>query len=164
VINTVLSTESAMNSPNWEAEHERFMAVAYDRTMTAAKRAFYGWHTPKKDDAVQECLAKMWDQWSRLLKRGKNPEPMTSGLIKYAILWVRYDRRIAGRSRNVDIYDYRSGFSQQMISENGQASPSDRSSAANSWITWDHHTGDNPCELAAALETSGISISQWCDC
>ena len=67
MINTVLSTESAMNNPNWEAEHERFMTVAYDRTMKAAKRAFYGWHGPKQDDAIAECMAKMWDQWSRLL-------------------------------------------------------------------------------------------------
>ena len=37
-----------MNNLNWEAEHERFMTIAYARTMTAAKRAFYGWHTPEE--------------------------------------------------------------------------------------------------------------------
>ena len=77
------------------------MTVAYDRTMMAAKRAFYGWHTPKQDDAVQECMAKIWDSWSRLLVRGRDPAPMTSGLIKFAILWVRYDRKIGGRARNI---------------------------------------------------------------
>ena len=71
---------------------------------------------------------------------------------------------IGGRSRNVDIYDYRSGFSQQIISENGQATPSDRSSAANSWINWDITVRRRPCDLAAALETTGITVNQWCDC
>ena len=153
-----------MNNLNWEVEHERFMANAYDRTMTAAKTSLLWMASPKKDDAIQECLAKMWDSYSRLLKRGKNPEPMISGLIKYAILWVRYDRKIGGRSRHPDVYDYRSGFSRQVLSDKGQATPSDRSSAANSWIDWVQHTGDDPCELAAALETSGVTLSQWCDC
>ena len=31
--------------------------------------------------------------------KGKNPEPMTSALIKYAILWFRYDRKIGGRGK-----------------------------------------------------------------
>ncbi len=153
-----------MNNLNWDVEHERFTANVYPRTLKAANRAFYGWHPRKKDDAIQECLAKMWDSYSRLLKRGKNPEPMISGLIKYAILWVRYDRKIGGRSRRPDVYDYRSGFSRQMLSEKGQATPTDRSSAENSWINWDQHTGDDPCELAAALESTGITLNQWCDC
>jgi hypothetical protein len=149
---------------NWEVEQERFMLNAYPRTMTAAKRAFYGWHPRKKDDAIQECMAKMWDSYSRLLKRGKNPEPMISGLIKFALLWVRYDRKLGGRARTPDVYDYRSGFSQQMFSDAGQPTPADRSSAENSWINWDQSTGDDPCLLAAALETASISLNQWCDC
>ena len=96
-----------MNNLNWEQEHQRFVTIAYDRTQKAAKRAFYGWHESKRPDAIAECLGKMWDQWSRLLLRGRNPEPMTAALIKYAILWVRYDRKIGGRSRNPDVYDYR---------------------------------------------------------
>jgi hypothetical protein len=62
-----------MNDLDWEAEHVRFMTVAYARTVTSAKRAFWGWHSRKKDDAIQECLAKRWDQWSRLLLRGRDP-------------------------------------------------------------------------------------------
>jgi hypothetical protein len=153
----------SMNDLNWATEHERFMANAYPRTMKAAKRSFYGWHPRKKDDAIQECLAKMWDSYSRLLKRGKNPEPMISGLIKYAVLWVRYDRKLGGRARNPDVYDYRSGFTQQLLSDRGQPTPTDRASAANSWINWDQSTGDDVCLLAAALESTGITLNQWCD-
>ena len=101
------------------------MAVAYDRTQKAAKRAFYGWHESKRDDAVAECMAKMWDQWSRLIVKGKNPEPMTSALIKFAIMWVRYDRKIGGRARNLDVYDYRSHMHRQLLSEQGVASTSE---------------------------------------
>jgi hypothetical protein len=154
----------SMSTLNWELEHERFMAVAYPRTMTAAKRAFYGWHPRKKDDAIQECMAKMWDSYSRLLKRGKNPESIISGLIKFAILWVRYDRKLGGRARRPDVYDFRSGFSQHMLSDTNQPTPTDRSSAENSWINWDQSTGDDPCLLAAALESTGITLNQWCDC
>jgi hypothetical protein len=153
-----------MNDLNWATEHERFMSNAYPRTMKAAKRAFYAWHPRKKDDAIQECLAKMWDQWSRLLIRGRDPEPMMSGLLKFAVLFVKYDRKLGGRARNPDVYDYRSGFSQQMFSDTNQPTPTDRSSAANSWIDFDQSTGDNPADLAAALELTGITLNQWCDC
>jgi hypothetical protein len=156
--------ESAMRNVNWQVEHERFMTVAYDRTVTSAKRAFYGWHTPKQDDAVQECLGKMWDSWSRLLMRGRDPEPLLTGLIKYAVLWVRYDRKLGGRARRPDVYDYRAGFSQQQIGDHGQATPSDRSDPNNGWINWTLSSGDNPADLVAALETTGITLNQWCDC
>jgi hypothetical protein len=156
--------ESVMNNLNWEQEHKRFMTIAYDRTQKAAKRAFYGWHESKRPDAIAECLGKMWDQWSRLLLRGRNPEPMTSALIKYAILWVRYDRKIGGRSRNPDVYDYRGGFSRHLLSEQGEASTSERSSRENSWIDWIVKSGDDPAELASALEESGVTLAQWCDC
>jgi hypothetical protein len=152
--------ESAMN---WEQEKQRFMKVAYPATLKAAKRAFWHWKSNKRDDAIQECLAKMWDQWSRLLANGKNPEKMIGSLIKFAILWVRYDRKIGGRARTPDIYDYRSGFKQQQFSDDGQPSPSDRSDPQNPWINWNMQIGDDPSALAAALETTGITLSQWCD-
>jgi hypothetical protein len=150
-----------MNTLNWDQEQQRFMAVAYPAALKAAKRAFWNWH--KRDDAIQECLAKMWDQWSRLLLRGKNPEKMIGSLIKFAILWVRYDRKLGGRARTPDVFDFRAGFKQQQFSDDGQACPSDRSDPQNAWIDWIVSSGDNPLDLAAALETSGISLAQWCD-
>jgi hypothetical protein len=148
---------------NWDQEQQRFMTVAYPATRKAAKRAFWGWREHKRDDAIQECLAKMWDSWSRLLLRGKNPETMIGSLIKFAILWVKYDRKIAGRARTPDLFDYRSGYKQQQFSDDEQACPSDRADAANGWINWDVQTGANSADLAAALETSGITLAQFCD-
>jgi hypothetical protein len=149
---------------DWALEQERFVAVAYHRTLQAARKAFRHWHSRKRDDAIQECLAKMWDSWSRLLLRGKNPEPMLGGLIKYALLWCRYDRRIAGRARTPDVYDFRSGFKRQLLSDHGEACPTDRADAENAWINWNVQTGDDPSDLAAALETTGVTLAQWCDC
>jgi hypothetical protein len=152
-----------MNTLDWDREQQRFMAAAYPATQKAAKRAFWGWREHKRDDAIQECLAKMWDQWSRLLLRGKNPETMIGSLVKFALLWVRYDRKIGGRARTPDIFDYRAGFKQQQISDQGMANPADRSDPQNPWIDWVLSSGDDPCALAAALETSGVSLAQWCD-
>jgi hypothetical protein len=162
VSNTALK-ESAMNTMNWQVEQRRFMQVAYDRTTKAARRAFHHWRSHKRDDAIQECISKVWDSWRRLLLRGKNPEPLLAGLIKWGVWWVRYDRRIAGRARMPDIYDYRANMRQQYLSDQGEASPSDRSDAGNAWIKWELHGGDDPVELAAALEKTGVSLSQWCD-
>jgi hypothetical protein len=153
-----------MNKLNWDQEQQRFRTVAYPATLKAARRAFWGWREHKRDDAIQECLGKMWDSWSRLLLRGKNPERMIGTLIKFAILWVRYDRRISGRSRMPDVYDFRSGFKQQRLNDNGGASPSDRADASNAWIDWHVQTGDDPAHLALALESAGITLRQWCDC
>src|SRR3954464_15757977 len=90
-------------------EHERFERVAYRRTLEAARTAFKGWHERKRDDAIGEMMVKMWDQWIRLVERGNDPERMTGRLIQWAILWVRYDRRVAGRARSYDVFDYRAG-------------------------------------------------------
>ena len=149
---------------NWEQEQQRFMEVAFEATRKAAKRAFWHWKSNKRDDALQECVSKLWDSWSRLLLRGKNPEPMLGCLIKYALLWVRYDRRISGRARTPDIYDFRAGFTQQQITDQGAANPADRSAAENPWIDWTLSSGDDPSDLASALEETGVSLAQWCDC
>lgn len=155
-----------MSEIDWQVEHKRFMDVAYSRTMKAAQRAFSGWHVSKQSDSVASCIGKMWDQWSRLLLRGRDPEPMIAGLIRHALLFVRYDRKpsIIDRARTPDVYDYRSGFKRQMLSEQGEASPTDRSDAGNTWINWHVQAGDDPCELAAALEETGISLAQWYEC
>src|SRR6516225_11487314 len=115
-----------MNAINWRVEHEKFMTLAFPAAQKAAKRAFWHWKSNKRDDAIQECHAKMWDQWSRLLLRGKRPEKMIGSLIKFAILWVRYDRKLGGRARTPDVFDFRSGFKQQLLGDDGQACPSDR--------------------------------------
>ena len=73
---TALSVELVMSEIDWQVEHKRFMDVAYNRTLKAAQRAFSGWHISKQSDSVASCVGKMWDQWSRLLLRGRDPEPM----------------------------------------------------------------------------------------
>jgi hypothetical protein len=153
-----------MNEVDWQVEHDRFMSLVYPRTLKAAQRAFYVWHSSKIPDAQAECIGKVWDSWSRCLQRGIDPEPMINGLIKFAILWVRYDRKIGGRARNPDVYDYRAGFCRHLLSEQGEASTSERSSRENSWIDWIVKSGDDPAELASALEESGVTLAQWCDC
>ena len=98
----------------------------------------------------------------RLVNRGRNPEPLLNGLIKCAILWVRYDRRIAGRARNIDVTDYRSGMKQQEISGKGEVSPTDRSDKMNGWIDWAVRArSDDPALLASALEEVGLSLEEW---
>ncbi len=132
--------------------------------MRAAQRAFKSWHERKRQDAVQECMAKMWDQWVRLVNRGRNPEPLLNGLIKYAILWVKYDRRLSGRARNIDVMDYRAGMKQQGIGSKGEVSPTDRSDKNNGWIDWAVSArSDDPALLASALEEWGLSLDDWVD-
>lgn len=148
---------------NWQAEQARFVAVAYPKTHKAARRMVWNWRENKRDDAVAECVAKMWDQWSRLVAKGKNPEPMLGCLIKFALLWVRYDRKLGGRARTPDVFDYRASMKQQQLSDHGEACPSDRADAENTWINWHVQTGDDPADLAAALEETGVTLAQFCD-
>ncbi len=140
---------------------ERFVEVAYPRALRAAQKAFKSWHERKRADAIQECLSKLWQEWVLLASR-KDPEPLLNGLIKYAILWVRYDRRISGRARNIDVTDYRSGMKQQGISAKGVVSPTDRSDKMNGWIDWAVSArSDDPAQLASALEEAGITLEEW---
>ncbi len=128
-----------------ETEQDKFMRLAYARTVASARKAFRSWHSSKREDAVQETLTKMLDQWLRLKARGGLPEEIVGGLIRYAILFVRYDRRVSGRARHPDVYDYRSGFRQQLLNAQWEASPSDRI-AANEWIDWEVASGDDPAQ------------------
>jgi hypothetical protein len=154
------SGDAAMNTI--QVTQERFVEVAYPRALKEAHKAFKSFHERKRQDAVQECLAKMWDQWVRLVNRGRNPEPMLNGLIKYAILWVKYDRRISGRARHIDVMDYRAGMKQQELNGKGEASPTDRSDKMNGWIDWTVKARtDDPSELASALEEVGLSLEEW---
>src|SRR5579871_3567825 len=119
-----------------EAEQARFMEVAYDPALRAARRAFWGWHPRKREDARAEYMGKVWDQWWRLLERGKDPEPLLYPLLFWAKRWVRYDRRIAGRPRNLDIQDYRAGMVQHLMDGRGKLQPHDRSDRANGFLDW----------------------------
>jgi hypothetical protein len=143
-----------------ETEQDRFMRLAYARTVAAARKAFRSWHSSKIEDAIQETLTKMLDQWVRLKARGGLPEEIVGGLIRHAILFVKYDRRVSGRARRPDVYDYRSGFRQQLLNAQGEASPSDRS-AANEWIDWEVASGDDPAQVAMALEATGLSLADY---
>jgi hypothetical protein len=82
-----------------------------------------------------------------LLLRGRNFKPLLSGLIKFAILWVRHDRRIAGRGRRPDVFDYRAGMKRQQLSGQGQASSTDRGDAMSGCIEWKTDTGHAPASL-----------------
>jgi hypothetical protein len=144
-----------------ESEQDRFIRIAYARTLSAARKAFRSWHARKKDDAIQETLTKMLDQWIRLVQRGGNPERIIGGMIHHALMFVRYDRRVAGRARRPDVFDYRSPLKQQRLDAQGYPSPSDRSDANNGWLDWRVASGDDPADVVVALEASGLSLADY---
>jgi hypothetical protein len=145
-------------------EQQRFVDLAYARTLRAAQKAFKHWPERTRGDGIQECLSKMWHQWICLVNRGRDPVPLLPGLIKYAILWVRFDRKIAGRSRSYDVQDYRASMKRQLMSGRGEISPTDRSDKNNGWINWTVSArADDPAQLAIALEEAGISLRDWVD-
>lgn len=151
-----------MKTINWAVEHERFERLALPFALKAAKRAFKGWPERKRDDAESEFLAKMWDQWARLLLKNKDPEPLLWPLIHWAKQWVRYDRRIAGRPRNIDIQDYRAGMTQHLMDGRGKLQPHDRANRINGFLDWSGRARtDDPAELAAALEQAGMTLEEY---
>lgn len=154
-----------MSTIDWERERQRFMTVAFDKAMRAAKRAFRHFPDSKRDDAEAEFIGKVWDQWWRVVERGKEPEPLLYPFLHWAKRWVTYDRRLAGRPRNLDIQDHRAGMTRHLMDSRGKLEPHDRSDRRNGFMDWSGTARtDDPCDLAAALETSGVTLSQWCDC
>jgi hypothetical protein len=109
-------------------------------------------------------MAKLWDQWVRLLERGRDPVLLLYPLLYWAKQWCYMDRRLSGRPHNLDIQDYRAKMVQHLMDGRGKLQPHDRADRTNAFLDW---TGtartDDPCDLAAALETTGITLSQWCD-
>jgi len=96
--------------------------------------------------------------------RDKDPEPMLWPLIYWAKMWVRYDRKIGGRGRNPDVFDYRAQMTRQDLDGQGTAHPSERSARVNGWLDWTLDAGaDDPAELVAALEAMGLTLEDWID-
>ncbi len=145
------------------AEQERFMSLAYRRAERAARRAFKRWHSRKREDAIAEMVAKVWATWLYNLEKGKDPLALLGPNIHFAILFVRYDRKVAGRGRNPDVFDYRAGMKRQMLSGQGKPSPTDRSDPANNWVNWGLSDGDDPAELVAAMEAHGLTCAAFAD-
>jgi hypothetical protein len=153
-----------MSEINWEVEHKRFMDVAYDQALRAAKRAFSGWHPRKREDAQAEFMAKLVDQWWRLLERGKDPEPLLYPLLFWAKKWCYQDRRISGRPRNIDIQDYRAGMVQHLMDGRGKLQPHDRADRNNGLLDWSGTARtDDPAALSSALEQTSLTLEQWYD-
>ena len=100
----------------------------------------------------------MWDQWSRLLIRGKNPEPMIGPLIHLAKLWVRYDRKIAGAGTWLRCLRLPGWHATATTVRAGQGQPDRPERPDNAWIDWTVDAGaDDPADWAAALEAAGLT-------
>src|SRR5919199_1068380 len=97
------------------AEQDGFMSLAYQQAERAARRAFRKWHSRKREDAIAEMVGKVWATWRYNLEKGKDPVALLGPNIHWAIMWVRYDRKIAGRARTPDVFDYRAGLKQQQL-------------------------------------------------
>ena len=55
-------------------------------------------------------------------------------------------------------------MTRHLMDSRGKLEPHDRSDRRNSFMDWSGIARtDDPCDLAAALETSGVTLSQWCD-
>ena len=151
-----------MNRLDWNVEQRRYLAVAYPFALRAARRAFKKWPERKRDDAEAEFMGKVWDQWKRLLERGKDPEPLLYPLLFWAKQWCFQDRRLSGRPRNIDIQDYRAKMTAHLMDGRGKLEPHDRSARINGFLDW---TGaartDDPAELASALEETGLALEEW---
>jgi hypothetical protein len=107
-------------------------------------------------------MAKMWDQWSRLLLKGQDPEPLLWPLIHWARQWVRYDRRLSGRPRNLDIQDYRAGMTHHLMDARGKLKPHERSARINGFLDWSAPARtDDPAKLVAALEAAGLTLEEF---
>lgn len=153
---------STVETIDWRAEQDRFMALAYTRCERAARRAFKKWHSRKVDDAIQECLSKMWHQWRCCVEKGKDPAAMIGPLIHWAVMFVRYDRKVARRSGCIDVYDYRANMVRHLMDGRGRLKPHDRADRINGFLDWTGRARtDDPGELTAALEATGMTLEEY---
>ena len=142
---------------DWSIEHERFERVAYARTLDAARVAFRGWHERKRDDAIAEMVAKEWATWRYNLEKGKDPVALLGANIRWAVLWVCSDRKVAGRARTYDVFDYRAGMRGQDLDAQGRPRPSERGARENHGIDWlGVAIDDDPALWAEAREGLGL--------
>jgi hypothetical protein len=97
------------------AEQRRFMETAYPRALRAARRAFKRRPRRKRQDAIAETVGKVRMTWVLNMEKGKDPMGLLGPNIHWAILWVRYDRKIAGRARGFGVFDDRANRRRQQL-------------------------------------------------
>ena len=98
-----------MSSLNWESEKQRFMAVAYEPGLRAAKRAFSAWHPSKREDAQAEFMAKLVRSVVAAVGAWQRPRAAALSLAALGeeVGPVR-PQDYQGAPVNIDIQDYRS--------------------------------------------------------
>jgi hypothetical protein len=87
------------------AEQRRFMETACPRALLAAQRAFRRCPRRKREGAIAECVAKVSATWVHNLETGEDPLALLGPNIHWAIFFVRYDRKIAGRAGSFGAFD-----------------------------------------------------------
>ena len=92
------------------AEQRPFLETADPRALGVAERAFQRWPGRERDDAIAEWVATVWATRVFNLETGKDSVARLGPNIHRAILWVRYDRRIAGRAMGFDVFDDRANM------------------------------------------------------
>ena len=116
----------------------------------------------KRVDDEVEFLGKIWDQWARLLMRGKDPEPMLWPLIHWAKHVGPYDRKIAGPPPQPRHLRLPGRHDPALMDGRARPKPHERSDPINGWLDWTGQARtDDPAELAAALEAAGLSLEDY---
>ena len=135
-----------MNESNWEVEQQRFMDVAYDRAHAGGEASILGLAPQQARGRPGGIHGQSVGSVVAALGAGQRSRTAALSLAPLGEEWVQYDRRIAGRPRNLDIQDYRAGMVQHLMDGRGKLQPHDRSDRTNGFLDW---TGaartDDPC-------------------
>jgi hypothetical protein len=83
------------------------------RFLRAAQRALKGWPRRKQEIAIAEMIGKVWTTRVLNLEKGEDPWALLGPNNPRAIHWVRYDRKIAGRARDLDGFGDRASRKRQ---------------------------------------------------
>ena len=88
---------------------------------------------------------------------------MIGPLIHWAIMHVRYDRRIARRARLLSTCTtYRAKMTRHLMDGRGRLRARRKFSGINGFFDWaPEWRTDDPAELAAALEQAGLSLDEY---
>ncbi len=149
-----------------EPEHEQFL-VMLPLINRLAKQAFRNQHTERRNDLVQEVVAKSFVAYARLVELGKQSIAYATPLANFAIRQVLGGRRAGCRQRRNDvmsdcptaprtlqlaaIIDDESGELREVLCEDHRAGPAETAAARIDITNWLQSLPRRNRQIARAL-------------
>ena len=152
-------TKTPVEAQRWRRNKTGSCDLAYSRTLRRLGKPFAPGTLARKRMQSRKPSRRCGINGSGWCRGVVTPSQFIGGMIYHALMFVRYDRKVAGRARRPDVFDYRSGLKQQRSTVRATPARATGATRRTAGSIWRLASGDDPAEVLAALEVTGLTLA-----